>query len=67
MKFLGKCMELENIILNEVTQLENSTHGIHTQWYVDISPEAQNTQDTIHRLYETKEEGGPKCGYYGPS
>jgi hypothetical protein len=24
---------------------------------VDISPKAQNTQDTIHRPYETQEEG----------
>jgi hypothetical protein len=29
---------------------------------VDISPEVQNTQNTIHRPYEAQEEGGPKCG-----
>jgi hypothetical protein len=28
---------------------------------VDISPEACNTQDTIHKPHETQEEGGPKC------
>jgi hypothetical protein len=27
MKFLGKSMELENIILSEVTQSEKNTHG----------------------------------------
>jgi hypothetical protein len=28
MKFLGKCMELENIILSEVPQSQKSTHGM---------------------------------------
>ena len=28
MKFLGKWMELENIILSEVTQLQKNTHGM---------------------------------------
>jgi hypothetical protein len=30
MKFLGKWMELENIILPRVTQLQKNTHGIHS-------------------------------------
>jgi hypothetical protein len=29
-KFLGKWMELENIILSEVTQSEKNTHDIHS-------------------------------------
>jgi hypothetical protein len=29
MKFLGKWMELENIILSDVTQSQKNTHGIH--------------------------------------
>jgi hypothetical protein len=29
-KFLGKWMELENIILSEVTQSQKNTHGIHS-------------------------------------
>jgi hypothetical protein len=28
-KFLGKWMELENIILSEVTQLQKNIHGMH--------------------------------------
>jgi hypothetical protein len=56
MKFLGKWMELENIILSEVTQPQKST------WYVLT----QNTQDTIHRPHESQ-EGRPKCGYFSPS
>ena len=30
MKFLGKWMELENIILSEVTQTQKNTHGMHS-------------------------------------
>jgi hypothetical protein len=30
MKFLGKWMELENIILNVVTQSQINTHAMHT-------------------------------------
>jgi hypothetical protein len=30
MKFAGKCMEFENIILNEVTQSQKNTHGMHS-------------------------------------
>jgi len=34
---------------------------------MDISPEAQNTQDSICKTHESQEVGRPKCGYYGPS
>jgi hypothetical protein len=30
MKFAGKWMELENIILSEVTQSQNNTHGMNS-------------------------------------
>ena len=30
MKFLGKWMELENIILSEVTQSQKNTHVMHS-------------------------------------
>ena len=30
MEFLGKWMELENIILSEVTQSQKNTHGMHS-------------------------------------
>jgi hypothetical protein len=30
MKFLHKCMELENIILSEVIQSQKSTHGMYS-------------------------------------
>ena len=31
---------------------------------MDISPEALNTQDTIHKPQETQEGGKPKCVYF---
>jgi hypothetical protein len=30
MKFLGKWMDLENIILSEVTQSQKNTHDMHS-------------------------------------
>jgi hypothetical protein len=30
MKFLGKWLELENIILSDITQSPKNTHGIHS-------------------------------------
>ena len=30
MKFLGKCVELENVILSEVTQSQKNTHGMYS-------------------------------------
>jgi hypothetical protein len=30
-KFLGKRIELENIILSKVTQSQKNTHGMHSQ------------------------------------
>ena len=65
MKFLGKWMELENIILSKVTQTHKNTHGMHSL-YVDISPKVHKTQDSIHRPHEAQEEGRPKCGYFSP-
>jgi hypothetical protein len=34
---------------------------------MDISPEAQKTQDTIQKPYKTQEEGRPKFAYFYPS
>jgi hypothetical protein len=32
---------------------------------MNISPKAQNTQNTTHRPHEAQKEGWPKCGYFG--
>ena len=46
-------MELENIILSEVTQSQKNTYRMH--------PKAQNNEDTIHRPLEAQLEGRQKC------
>jgi hypothetical protein len=53
MKFLGKWLELQNIILSEVTQLQNNTHGMHTL-VSGYQPKTPNNQDTIHRPHEAQ-------------
>jgi hypothetical protein len=59
MKFLGKWMDLEAIILSEVTQSQKNTHGMYSL-IRGYYPDAQNSQDTIHRPHETQEEGRPR-------
>ena len=60
MKFLGKWMELENI-LSKVTQSQKDTHSMHSliSGYYPRIPEAWNFQDTIHKPHETEEERRP--------
>ena len=55
MKFLGKKVELENITLSEVTQSPKNPHGMHSL-ISGYSPEAWNTQDTIHISNDVQEE-----------
>jgi hypothetical protein len=45
MKFLGKCMQLENIILSEVIQSQKNIHGM-CSIIMDISKNNRNTQDS---------------------
>ena len=45
--FAGKRMELENIILSEVTQIQKDIHGMYS--WMDISQKVQNTHDTTLR------------------
>jgi hypothetical protein len=47
-------MDLEDIILSEVSQSQKNTHGMHSL-IRDIIPEAQNTQDTNYKTHETEE------------
>jgi len=50
MKFLGKRVELENIILSEVTQSQKNTHGVHSlisgYWPRDLEYPRYNSQTT---------------------
>jgi hypothetical protein len=49
-KFADKYMELENIILSEVTQTQKDTHVMYS-FIVDISYK-QDNHDTSNRLKE---------------
>jgi hypothetical protein len=54
MKFTGKWIELENIILSEVPQSQKNTHGIYSLISGFFFYKAQNTHDTTHRAYEAQ-------------
>ena len=66
MKLLDKWMDLEDIILSEVTQSQKNTHGVPSL-ISGYQPKSWNTQDTIHRPHEAQEEGRPKCEGFSPS
>ena len=56
MKFLGKWMYLENIILREVTQSQKNRHNMQSL-IVGCNPQkALNTPETTHRLHEVQEK-----------
>ena len=59
MKFLGKWMELESVILSKVTQSQKNAHGMYPL-ISGCQPKSSNKQDTIHRPQEAQEEGGLK-------
>jgi hypothetical protein len=61
MKFTGKWMELENIMLHEVTQTQKNTHGIS-----DTNPKAHNAYDTIYKPYDTYKEGRSRGRCFSP-
>ena len=50
MKFLGKLMEPENIILNEVTQSQKNTYGTHS--LISIEGVTKHSQVEIWRQSE---------------
>ena len=55
MKFLGKWIDLENIILSEVTYSQKNRHNIYSLKKIGYQPQkALNTQETTHRPYEAQ-------------
>ena len=57
MKFLGKLVELENIILSEVTQSQKNTHGLHNEkWILAQKLGISKTQFTDQIKLKKKEE-----------
>jgi hypothetical protein len=61
MKFLGKWMYLEDIILREVTQSQKKSLDMHSL----ISGYWPRNLDTISETQENQ-EGRPKCEYFIP-
>ena len=61
MKFLGKWMDLEGIILCEVTQSQKNSNDMNSQ-----KLRIPKIQDTICKTHETQEERRPKCGHFAP-
>ena len=58
MKFLDKLIELENIILSDITQLHKNTHGMHSLMNGFYSQMLQITriQFTDHRKLNRKKD-----------
>ena len=52
MKFAGKWMELENIILSEVTQSQRNKHSMNSLIEWIFAQKFGIPQDSIHRPYE---------------
>jgi hypothetical protein len=50
MNFAGKWLEVENIILSEVTQTQKGIHGVYSK----LVKKVQNTQDTIKKVNKLK-------------
>ena len=65
MKFLGKWIYLEDIILSEVTQSQNKSLDMHSL-ISGYQPRNLEYQDTISKTQENQEEGRPVYGYFIP-
>jgi hypothetical protein len=59
MNFAGKWMELETIILSEITQTQKDMHHM-CSLISGYSHKAQNTHDTPHRPKKVKQEARHK-------
>jgi hypothetical protein len=66
MKFLGKWMGLEDIILSEVTQSQKNTHDMDSLISGYYPRSLEFPRYNSHKPHETQ-EGRPKCGCFGPS
>jgi hypothetical protein len=59
MKFLGKWMELENIILSKLTQSQKNTYCIHSlksRWMLDQKLQIPKIQFTDHMKLRKKDD-----------
>ena len=69
LSFAGDWMELENIILSEVTQTQKDMHGMYslinryqpkTKVKTKNKKKCTDTQDTVHRTQKTQQDEVPK-------
>jgi hypothetical protein len=59
-------MDLEDIILGEVTQSQKITHNMHSL-ISGYYPRSLEYPRYNYKPHETQEEGRPKCEYFNPS
>jgi len=66
MKFVGKWLELENIILSEVTQAQNNAYMyvLTDKWILGQKLGIPKIQFTDHMKLKKKED--KKCGCFSP-
>jgi hypothetical protein len=62
----GKWMDLEGIILSEVTQSQKNSHDMYSLILAQ-KLRIHKIQDTICKTHETQEEQRPKCGHFSLS
>jgi hypothetical protein len=67
LSFARKWMELENIILSEVTQAQKDTHVLTNKLMFIKRKKPQNTQDSVHRTQKGQQAKGPKEGHLSPT
>ena len=60
LSFARKWMELENIILSEVTQTQKIWYVLTNKWILTTKKKVQNTQDTVHRTQKGQQAEVPK-------
>jgi hypothetical protein len=66
MKFLAKWMDLEGIILSEVTQSQKNSQDMYS-WILAQKLRIPKIQDTICKTHTTQEKRRPKCGHFAHS
>ena len=62
MKFVGKWIQLETIILSEVTQTKKDMH-VCTHLQINSNNKAIHIHTTLHRPKNAKQEGRSKCAW----
>ena len=59
LKFAGKWMDLENIILSEVTQIQKDKSHVYLLKSDFLKYKAKKNQPTIHNPREPRQQWGP--------